>query len=348
MRILVIGGTGFIGGAVTRALAERGHEVAVLSRNPPSRLGNGSFDSVQHISGDMERLSAHREQIRAFGPEIAVHTVLYTEAHAKAALEALTGIAGRLVALSSCDVYRNYSGLLRTSFEDPDPTPLEERSPLRAELYPYRDADDFAWEHKHDYEKIDVERRLFAQHDIEPTVLRLAAVYGPAVAGRGDPHHRFRHYVARMHWRRPLIVVEQGQLGWRFSHVYVEAVANAVVAAAETLKEGPKLLNVSEQPTPTVGQRIAALAELFDWQGAVLEVPYESLPVEMGMGADWSYDMAVSSELARKELGVFDQVRYRQALEATVAWEVEMLPAEPPEEYRKLFATEDEAARAGV
>jgi nucleoside-diphosphate-sugar epimerase len=303
---------------------------------------------VQHISGDMERLSAHREQIRAFGPEIAVHTVLYTEAHAKAALEALTGIAGRLVALSSCDVYRNYSGLLRTGFEAPDPTPLEERSPLREELYPYRDADDFAWEHKHDYEKIDVERRLFAQHDIEPTVLRLAAVYGPAVAGRGDPHHRFRHYVARMHWRRPLIVVEQGQLGWRFSHVYVEAVANAVVAAAETLKEGPKLLNVSEQPTPTVGQRIAALAELFDWQGAVLEVPYESLPAEMGMGADWSYDMAVSSELARKELGVFDQVRYRQALEATVAWEVEMLPAEPPEEYRKLFATEDEAARAAV
>jgi nucleoside-diphosphate-sugar epimerase len=296
----------------------------------------------------MEQLSAHRDRIRAFGPDVAVHTVLYTEAHARAALDALTGIVGRLVALSSCDVYRNYSGLLRTSFEAPDPTPLEERSPLRAELYPYRDAEDFAWEHKQDYEKIDVERMLFAQADVEPTVLRLAAVYGPAVAGRGDPHHRFRQYVARMHWRRPFIVVEQGQLGWRFSHVYVDAVANAVVAAAETPAEGPKLLNVSEQPTPTVGQRIAALAELFDWQGAVLEVPYERLPAELAMGADWSYEMAVSAELARTELGVFDRVGYREALETTVAWELEKLPAEPPQAYRSLFAIEDEAARAAV
>jgi len=36
MKILITGGTGFIGSALTRSLIEQGYEVSVLSRNPDS------------------------------------------------------------------------------------------------------------------------------------------------------------------------------------------------------------------------------------------------------------------------------------------------------------------------
>ena len=36
MKILITGGTGFIGSALTRSLTEQGYDVTVLSRNPGS------------------------------------------------------------------------------------------------------------------------------------------------------------------------------------------------------------------------------------------------------------------------------------------------------------------------
>ena len=42
MKILITGGTGFIGRALTRSLTEQGYEVTVLSRNP---------DTVEKICG---------------------------------------------------------------------------------------------------------------------------------------------------------------------------------------------------------------------------------------------------------------------------------------------------------
>ncbi|MFC6726278.1 SDR family oxidoreductase, partial [Halobium palmae] len=50
MNVLVVGGTGFVGSFLARELHERGHEVAVLSRNP------GEADlaaAVERVSGDV-------------------------------------------------------------------------------------------------------------------------------------------------------------------------------------------------------------------------------------------------------------------------------------------------------
>jgi NADH dehydrogenase len=50
MKVLVAGGDGFIGAPLCTALANRGHEVTVLSRNPPE---DPLPDGVEHATGDV-------------------------------------------------------------------------------------------------------------------------------------------------------------------------------------------------------------------------------------------------------------------------------------------------------
>ncbi|GAA0687180.1 TIGR01777 family oxidoreductase [Marinobacterium maritimum] len=57
MRVLITGGSGFIGQALTQALLARGDKVVILSRNParvPSRQGVQCLSSLQQIAGQID------------------------------------------------------------------------------------------------------------------------------------------------------------------------------------------------------------------------------------------------------------------------------------------------------
>src|SRR5260370_3635763 len=135
MRVLVLGGTSFIGPAVVRLLAERGHEVAVYHRGqthadlPPS---------VTHLLGERDALPDRRDELSRLAPDVALDMRPMTGAEAAAVMAALSGIVRRIVAISSQDVYRAYGRLIGTEPGPPDPVPLTEAAPLRAQLYPYR------------------------------------------------------------------------------------------------------------------------------------------------------------------------------------------------------------------
>jgi NADH dehydrogenase len=72
MRIVVTGGRGFIGGAVTRRLLDAGHEVTVTTRSPESDPFGGRARLVQAFAGDAISLG------RAFtGAEVVVHAIQF-------------------------------------------------------------------------------------------------------------------------------------------------------------------------------------------------------------------------------------------------------------------------------
>ena len=86
MKIVVIGGTGFIGSSVVLGLDARGHDVAVFSR------GEREFElpgSVTHIRGDRDRLHDSREAFQDFGPDAVVDFILFTEAQAEGLVEVM-------------------------------------------------------------------------------------------------------------------------------------------------------------------------------------------------------------------------------------------------------------------
>lgn len=337
MRILVIGGTGFIGPWVVRRLVAAVHDVAVYHRGqttaelPPS---------VRHILGDRADLPARRADLAAFAPDVALDMRALTERDAATVGRALAGIARRRVVLSSQDVYRAYGRLIGTEPGPPDPVPLAEDAPLRERLYPYRGKDLGAGPGFDDYDKILVERDALNTPGLPGTVLRLPMVYGP-----GDEQHRTFEYLRRMDDGRRVIPLESGFAGWRWTSGYVEDVAHALALAVERDAAAGRVYNVGEEIAPPRAEWVRRIGGAAGWRGEVAELGRALLPPALVPDLDTAQDLVSDSTRIRAELGYRETVPPDEALRRTVAWE----RAHPPaalDPARFDYAAEDAALAA--
>ena len=219
-RILVLGGTGFIGPAVVARLVEAGHDVTLFHRGEHEL---SEFEALRHIHGDRARLVEFRDQLRTAAPGVVLDMAPMSAADAETAMSAFRGIAGRIVAISSVDVYRAYGRMHGSEPGPPEPMPLREESPLREKLFPYRGEMGAKFD---DYDKIPVEQAMLGDADLPGTILRL-----PAVHGERDNQRRLRAEVERMDASRPAIILPMAAHNWRWSRSYVGNVADAIVLA---------------------------------------------------------------------------------------------------------------------
>jgi nucleoside-diphosphate-sugar epimerase len=327
MRILIIGGTNFIGPPVVRQLVDRGHEVAVFHRG---RTRSDLPDSVPHLIGDRHRLTEHRDAFRRFGPEVVVDMIAYTQPDAQGLVDTFRGLARRIVLISSGDVYRAYGRLLGTEPGPIEPTPLAEDAPLRSVLFPYRaqaqGPDDFLY----DYDKIPVERIVLADPELPGTVLRLPMTYGP-----GDPFRRCSPYLKRMDDGRPAIRLDAGLARWKTPRGYVENVAAAIALAVEDDRATGRVYNVSEPLPYSEADWVRKIAEVTGWTGEVAKVPEGRIPVPY----HFEQDLDTDSRRIREELGYREVVTLNEALERAIAWE----RANPPELVSALGILDDDA-----
>src|SRR5215208_5623776 len=199
MRILIIGGTNFIGPHVVTALHRQGHELTLYHRG----MHEPELPSaVRHIHSPHAAIPVRHfpSELTDPPPDVVLHMFPIGEDDTRAAMDCFRGVARRIVAISSGDVYRAYGRLLGSEPGPPEMVPLSEDAALRENLFPYRHAASGPADWMYHYEKILVERVLFAGR-LPATVLRLAAVYGP-----GDPYRRFRPYIKRMQDGRAVIL----------------------------------------------------------------------------------------------------------------------------------------------
>lgn len=94
MRILVIGGTGFVGTQVIQQLQKLGHTMLVIHRNPTQEEPSSE---VQHLLTDRACLPEFRQFFQQFAPEVVLDMIPYTELDARIVMETFHGIAQRLV-----------------------------------------------------------------------------------------------------------------------------------------------------------------------------------------------------------------------------------------------------------
>jgi len=338
MRILVIGGTGFIGPHVVRALMAGGHEVAVFHRgiHAPDLP-----EAVHPIRGDRRELDKHRSAFDAFGPEVVLDVILSSGRQAAALMDLFRGKARRVVAVSSMDAYRACGVLHGSEPGDLEPLPLTEDSPVRTVLRTYPPAriktlqSVFGWLDD-EYDKIPVEEAVLGDATLPGTVLRLPMVYGP-----GDPLHRFFPLVKRMDDARPAILFADDFAAWRGSKGYVENVAYAIALAAVSEKAAGRIYNVAEAEVPTEREWAERVARATGWQGRIVIRPRERTPKHLVFPGNAAQHWVASSQRIREELGYREPVALDEALRRTIEWE---RTHPPPLELGQFdYAAEDAA-----
>jgi nucleoside-diphosphate-sugar epimerase len=307
MRILVIGGTHFMGPVVVRRLNEMGHEITLFHR------GQTQTDlppGVREIKGDRHHLSDFRAEFQRFAPEVVLDMIALTEQDAQDDISVFKGIARRMVVISSQDVYRAFGRVNRKEDGVPDALPITEDSPLRHNLYPYRSepprAQDDPRKWFDDYDKILVERVILGEPDLPGTILRLPAVYGP-----GDYQHRLFEYVKRMDDKRPAILFEERLAKWRWTHGYVENVAAAIVLAVTDERASGRIYNVGEQETFSMAEQVDRIGREIGWQGKVVIVPDGTLPEHLTSDINTEQDVVVDSTWLQGFAGPSYYHRYR-------------------------------------
>jgi len=334
VRVLVIGGTRFIGPLVVDRLVAAGHDVTVFHRGETE---GDPEPGVAHVHGDRHALGEHREQFARLRPDVVLDMAPMSGDDAIAVVDAVSGIAQRLVAVSSIDVYRAY-GRLHGSEPGPlEPLPLTEDSPLREKLYPYRGARAGKLD---DYDKIPAEQAVMSDAQLAGTVVRL-----PAVHGEGDYQHRLFMELARMDAGRPAILVQEDQMHWRWPRGYAGNCADAIALAVTDARAAGRIYHVAEPQALTQEQWLRTVARLAGWSGEIVALPKEAMPAHLRAQENFAQDLVVDSSRIRRELGYAESVAVDDGIARAIAWE----RAHPPERIKPEwldFAAEDAALAA--
>jgi nucleoside-diphosphate-sugar epimerase len=337
MKILLIGGTGFMGPSTVAHLKKAGHTVTVFHRGKTAAPAG-----VEEITGDHHQLAGYRPELERRNFDVVIDFILSSGRQAKALMETFRGITRRVVALSSMDVYRAMGLLSGTESGAPQAVPLTEESELRTnrntyspeamkkvrEIYPW--ADD-------EYDKIPVEEAVLCDRELPGTVLRLPMVYGP-----GDPLHRFHHILKRMDDGRPSIIFSDDIAAWRTPRGFVENVSAAVALAATSDQAAGRVYNICEAESYSELEWARKIAGVVGWKGNFIVLPRDKAPKHLLMPARIEQHLAASSERIRRELGYRESISGDEAIRRTIAWERANQPAEPTYAPFK-YAEEDEA-----
>jgi nucleoside-diphosphate-sugar epimerase len=250
-RVLVIGGTLFIGRALVEQLLERGDEVVIMHR------GNGTpFGSrVGEIRCDRNDVAAVRAAL-AGSPFDVVYDNVYdwqrgttADQVSAAAVTAADGLR-RYVFMSSIVVY-GVGG------------EYDEDAPLVPSDYP----------NAYSVHKAESERALFElqrRNGIPVATLRPAFIYGPY-----NPFDREAFFWDRLLAGRPIVVPDDGLRTMQWVHA--RDVARAALRAADEDIAVGHAYNLASYPPITQVEFVHMLAKIADRQANLVHIPREQI-----------------------------------------------------------------------
>jgi nucleoside-diphosphate-sugar epimerase len=318
VRVVVLGGTRFIGRAIVEELAATGNKVLVVHRG---NLEPDDMPPAPHLHADRAEIGAHRKEIAAFEPDAAVDCRALTRADSEVVLDALP--AGlRLIVISSIDVYRAF-GALNQDLET-DPVPLDEDSAVRPTRYPYRGLMP-GMDH---YDKLDVEDVYLARG---ATSVRLPMVYG-----EHDYQLREEFILRRLRAGRTRIPFGAGT--WLACRAYVRDVARGVHLVLESPDAAGQVFNLCEDRTYSMRMWSRMILHAAGSTAELVRVADDFLPEDLKATGTMSQHIVVSGQKARSRLG-WKTSDPAESLGTSVRWHL----ANPPPESDLDFSADDRA-----
>jgi nucleoside-diphosphate-sugar epimerase len=318
LKVIVLGGTRFIGRAIVEELAGSGHDVLVVHRG---NLEPDDMPTVEHLHADRAELGEHRKELAAFEPDAAIDCRALTRDDSEIVLDALPG-GLRLVVISSIDVYRAF-GALNQDMET-DPVPLDEESAVRPTRYPYRGL----MPGMDNYDKLDVEDVYLARG---ATSVRLPMVYG-----EHDYQLREEFILRRLRAGRTRIPFGAGT--WLACRAYVRDVARGVLLALESPDAAGHVFNLCEDRTYSMRMWSRMILDAAGSTAELVRVADDVLPEDLKPTGTMSQHIVVSAQKARSRLG-WTTSDPAESLGTSVGWHM----ANPPPDSDLDFSSDDRA-----
>jgi nucleoside-diphosphate-sugar epimerase len=290
MRVLVIGGTRFVGPRLVRSLLDRGHEVTAFHRGrTPGELPS----EVEHILGDR----TDREQLEAaIGGrtfDACVDTIAMRGADTSAAIDILDGRVGHYVHFSTGQVYLVRADCPSPAREEDYAGPLE--APPSAAAWD-------AGEWLYGIEKRECEDALeeaWSARRFPATRLRLTMIHG-----EDDPRGRIHSYVLRLLGGGPLLVPLEPSPPIR--PIHAGAVVDAIVGILEHGSGKGTAYNLAQDEAWSHDELVTAIADRLGVRAEVVRRPRSELVVA---GA-----FPTCAPLAHPWMSVLDPGRARREL----------------------------------
>jgi len=293
-RAVLIGGTGLIGRAASRALALDGWEVVAVSRS--GTLPDGLAElGVEAVAADREDDSQLRA---ALGADVVYDSVAMHRAHGEQ-LNGLEGLVGSLVVISTASVYADDNG---RAFDGEGGEPPRLPVPI---LETQRTAE--PGDATYSTQKAELEQTLL-QGPLPATLIRACAIHGP---GAKNPRELF--FVKRaVDGRRRVALAWNGES--RFHTTSVANLAELIRLAAA--QPGDRILNGGDPDPPSTLEICHAIGDALEYEFEPVLLPADEFGNPWGVPAP----LIVSMEAAERELGYRPVTTYPEAVKETCAW----------------------------
>jgi nucleoside-diphosphate-sugar epimerase len=311
VRVIVLGGTRFIGRATVEELAAADHELLIVHRG---ELEPDDLPRAPHLHCERAELAAHRSELKAFGADAVIDFFALSRGDAEGALEAIPN-ANRRIVISSMDVYRAFGSVLAD--RETDPVPITEESPVRSDRYPYRGR----LAGRDDYDKLDVEDVYLPRGALS---VRLPMVYGER-----DYQRREEFILRRVRAGRRQIPFGTGS--WLTCRGYVRDIARALRLALDK-PSVTGVLNLCEDKSYSMRLWARMILEAAGSDAELVRVPDDTLPEDLQETGNLAQHVAASAQKARQVLGwtTSDPVR---SLFTSVRWHLDHPPANASQDF---------------
>jgi nucleoside-diphosphate-sugar epimerase len=319
MRVLVIGGTRFIGVHTVKELIKQGHEPVLLNRGT---------QQTPWLERELEILTCDRndtEGLRAVLKDkkfdAVIDMILNNGTQAEAAVEVFRERCSQYFMISTGSVYKA-----------PILSPLRENDPLEDNI-----------ENLYGYNKVKAEEALgnaYRDFGFPATILRLPAVYGDY-----DYQIRERYYLKRLLDKREHILLPDGGLGILHREYAGNVAAQLCFLLGKTESYG-EIYNCGHHKVQTFRQQIEEAMSILGMNVTFYAVAMSQFPAM----TDLAYPMFFVQSTAKLEaLGWVEAYSTRDGFEHTINWlknvTLEIMPTHRNKEHHFDYAAEDAAIR---
>jgi len=258
MKVLIIGGTGFISTRLAAKLLQAGHEVSILRRGKSqSRLPQ--VKNLSHLTGDRSDEGSFRQALGKTTFDAVYDMVAYTPEESELAVRTLEGRCGRFIHCSTISVYM-------VSYEVQCPITEEQDKGALMDFFP---RNPFGMEYGVNKRKC--EAVLWNAHDekrFPVSMLRPTYVCGPH-----DPVKREIFWIERILDGKPVLVPGSGDFA--FQNVYVDDVAEGFVALLDKPASIGHAYNMAGEEIYSLNDYLGLICDILERQPEFVHVDQE-------------------------------------------------------------------------